>query len=81
MAVAIAELVRRLKGASVRLMHIKGLVGARWQEGYTALAVSRDRLATIEAYVLNQEQHHSSGRADLDAEASEFGMLSPVGAS
>ncbi len=81
MTVAIAELVRRLQGASVRLLHLKGLACARWQEGYTALAVSRDRLAAVEAYIHGQEQHHGNGLADFDSETSEFYVVSPAGAS
>ena len=58
MAVAVAEVIRRLKGASSRLLHLRGLAEFAWQEGYGAFSASRDHLAIVEAYVRNQPTHH-----------------------
>ena len=57
---AIADLVRHLKGASVRVAHLRGLVDFAWQEGYGAFAVSRWDVERIEAYIRRQREHHQS---------------------
>ena len=58
--VSVSDLVRRLKGASSRLLNTKGVASAGWQEGYGVFAVGRDHLGVVEAYVRNQDQHHAS---------------------
>lgn len=53
----IAEVVQKLKANSSRWMGELRL-SFEWQKGYAALAVSRSLLASVKAYVLNQEEHH-----------------------
>ena len=62
-ATSIAEVVRRLKGASSRFAHQRGLADFAWQEGYAAFSVSFDQLPALEQYIRNQAQHHASGQA------------------
>ena len=58
---AIAELVRRMKGASSYLAtQVMGQV-FRWQGAYGAFTVSQRGLDRVRAYVLNQEAHHRDG--------------------
>ena len=68
MAVTVAEVVRRLKGASSRLLHLRGLPDFAWQEGYGAFSVSRDHLPVVEAYIRNQLAHHGGGTIQNDWE-------------
>jgi len=56
---SIADLARHLKGASVRVARLRGLMDFAWQEGYGAFAVSRWDLDRIEAYIRNQAAHHA----------------------
>ena len=53
----IAEAVQKLKANSSRWMGEHG-VPFEWQKGYAALSVSPSRVASVRAYVLNQEEHH-----------------------
>ena len=66
--VSIAELVRRLKGASSRFLHQRGLADFAWQEGYAAFSVSFDQLPALEHYIRNQAEHHASGQTNQDIE-------------
>jgi REP element-mobilizing transposase RayT len=53
----IAEAVQKIKADSSRWMGEQG-VSFEWQKGYAALTVSPSLIASIKAYVLNQEEHH-----------------------
>jgi putative transposase len=53
----VAEVVQRLKASSSRWMGERGL-SFEWQKGYAALTVSPSLLASVKAYVLNQEKLH-----------------------
>jgi REP element-mobilizing transposase RayT len=61
--ISIAELVRRLKGASSNLVThvIRWPEPFKWQGGYGAFTVSKRHVPMIRNYVLNQEQHHRDG--------------------
>lgn len=61
---AVAELANRVKGGSSRAANARNPESLRWQGGYAVFSVSpRDR-DMLEAYVRNQELHHS-GRLEL----------------
>lgn len=58
--VAIAELVRHVKGGSSKWVHEqKGLCpDFAWQTGYAAFSVSESKEATVRSYIERQEAHH-----------------------
>ncbi|HVM96403.1 MAG TPA: transposase, partial [Candidatus Acidoferrales bacterium] len=58
--VAVSECVRQLKGSSSHALN-DPIAPFRWQEGYGALTVSDEILATVVAYVHDQKQHHAEG--------------------
>jgi putative transposase len=58
---AIADLVRRMKGASSYLAtQVMGEI-FRWQGSYGAFTVTERGLDRVQSYVLNQEAHHRDG--------------------
>jgi putative transposase len=57
--ISIAELVKRLKGASSRAINEAFPEHYfKWQGGYGVVPVGQDALPRVIAYVQNQEQHH-----------------------
>ncbi len=62
--VAVASLVKQLKGASSHLMNhaVENPAGFRWRSGYGAFSVSRRVLPQVRDYILRQEEHHRLGR-------------------
>ena len=62
--VAPATLAKQVKGSSSHLVNPAHGTRAefRWQRGYGAFSVSRQHVERIRRYVLNQEEHHRSGR-------------------
>ena len=69
--VAVATLVKHLKGASSRLASARlGPDSLRWQHGYGAFTVPKAALPDVEAYVRNQRLAHNavdpSARPDLE---------------
>ena len=58
----IAELLRRVKGASSHFVTHVAAVGEpfKWQGSYGAVTVSPDRLPSAERYVRAQREHHAS---------------------
>ena len=65
MTISISEIVRRMKGASSRLVtHVlRWPEPFKWQGGYGAFSVSKGNVPAVRRYVLNQEQHHRDGTA------------------
>jgi putative transposase len=60
--IAIAEVVRRLKGASSRGVNRSNSAPAfGWQDGYGVLSFGEKNLPQVNAYILNQKEHHDSG--------------------
>ena len=51
---AVAALPRRLKGASSRAIHLRGLEDFAWQEGYGAFSVSQGDVEAVASYIANQ---------------------------
>ncbi len=62
--VAIAEIVKRLKGGSTHVVTHAVQPGSffKWQGSYGAFTVSRTHVPMVRAYVLNQERHHRESR-------------------
>jgi REP element-mobilizing transposase RayT len=65
-----ADLAKQVKGSSSHLVnHAEGRVPFfRWQGGYGAFSISKNHVARIREYVLNQEEHHRLGRLIPDLE-------------
>jgi putative transposase len=61
--IAIADLVKRLKGVSSHLANREMMDRAvfKWQGGYGAFTVSKRALPRAQHYILNQEEHHRAG--------------------
>jgi REP element-mobilizing transposase RayT len=59
-----AELAKQVKGSSSHAVNASHgrYAEFRWQGGYGAFSVSRQHLPRIRRYVLNQAEHHHSGR-------------------
>jgi putative transposase len=69
---AIAELVKQVKGAASHCMtHAVGVADFQWQGGYGAFTFARRRLRRISAYVANQKAHHSNSTFVPDLEETE----------
>ncbi|MSP93596.1 MAG: IS200/IS605 family transposase [Myxococcales bacterium] len=66
--VSVAELVRRLQGASSKIASDRGLSELSWQEGYAAFTVSRGARDGLATYIRNQENHHANKTLDTEAE-------------
>ena len=67
--VALADLVKQLKGSSSHLANHEVLPrGFKWQGGYGASSVSPRHLRWARDYVLRQEQHHRDGTTRPGAE-------------
>ena len=60
---AIAEVVKRLKGASSHELNHSGLLDYvfAWQRGYGMLSLGERQKPVAEAYVRNQKAHHRDG--------------------
>jgi putative transposase len=56
-ALTLAEVVQKLKANSSRWLGENG-VRFEWQKGYGAFSVSPSLLATVQAYIRNQAEHH-----------------------
>ncbi len=67
-SIAVAQLVKRLKGASSRVAGLKMPGVLRWQAGYAAFPVSRSALNDVAAYVANQPHHHADGTVSTEFE-------------
>jgi REP-associated tyrosine transposase len=67
---AIASLMKQVKGVSSHLVtqEIDPPDGFKWQGAYGAFTVSKAEVPKIQAYVLNQEEHHRSQMLDGEFE-------------
>jgi putative transposase len=61
--IAVADCVRHFKGASSYAVNqtLRGADQFKWQDGYGALSLGEEALATVAAYARNQKQHHREG--------------------
>jgi putative transposase len=59
----VAEIVKQLKGARSRAVHLSASAGCdfRWQEGYGARTLGGASLARVIEYVRQQPEHRASG--------------------
>ena len=59
-AVAVSELVGKLKANSSRFIHENWPPRSKfaWQQGYGAFSVSRSGVADVVRYIAGQEEHH-----------------------
>lgn len=56
---AVADIVKRLKGASSHFLSHEHGLAFEWNRGYGALSVGERQRPIAEAYVRNQKQHHA----------------------
>ncbi|NQS91935.1 MAG: IS200/IS605 family transposase [Chloroflexi bacterium] len=61
--ISIAELVKKIKGVSARIINQNSLIDDHfmWGVGYGAFTVSRWDTAKILNYIRNQKEHHKKG--------------------
>jgi putative transposase len=57
-AVAVSEMVKRIKGNSSHWMSQELGVWFAWQIGYGAFTVSESQVAAVRKYIQRQEEHH-----------------------
>ena len=57
-AVAVSEMVQRIKGSSSHWMNARPESWFAWQNGYGAFTVSESQVATLRRYIRHQEEHH-----------------------
>ncbi len=64
--VAVADLVKQLKGASTHMVTHRLAPGTtfRWQGGYGAFTISRGHLQKVRDYIRDQQQRHGEGLID-----------------
>jgi hypothetical protein len=56
----VAEVVKRLKGASSHHLHVTNLAPSlEWEHGYGVLSLGETQRPIAEAYVLHQKAHHA----------------------
>ena len=65
---AVADLVKQVKGSSSHLLNHRLKTPFKWQGGYGAFTVSASALPRVRDYVLNQETHHQYGTVVPTAE-------------
>ena len=67
--VALADLVKQMKGSSSHLVNHELLRGGfKWQGGYGASSISPRHVHRVRDYVLDQERHHRDGTIFPEAE-------------
>jgi len=68
--VAVAALVKQMKGASSHLVnHELGVSDAfKWQGAYAAFSVSKSLGPAVRSYILRQAEHHREGTTEKDLE-------------
>lgn len=73
-AVAIADLVKEIKGASSHLANHEILPGGsfRWQGAYGAFSIRKDEAEQVTAYILNQADHHAQNNLFLFFEQTDI---------
>lgn len=71
--IAIADLVKDIKGASSHLVtHVLSPgTSFKWQGAYGAFTVRKEDTPIVERYIQNQKKHHAGGTIELVWERSE----------
>jgi REP element-mobilizing transposase RayT len=69
-ALAVADLVREVKGASSHLVthEVQPAEFFKWQGAYGAFTVNKDRVSVVRSYVERQKEHHGSNELWADWE-------------
>lgn len=57
-AIAISEMVKRIKGNSSHWLNQELGIWFAWQSGYGAFTVSESQVAAVRKYIQRQEEHH-----------------------
>lgn len=57
---SLSDLIQDIKGDSSKWINQQGFIKNRfsWQEGYGAFSYSKSHVASVIAYIRNQEEHH-----------------------
>ncbi len=80
--IAVAELVKRLKGVSSHFVNhtLKPDQTFKWQGFYGAFSVSRWDVERITAYIQRQKEHHAAGTLipELESVSKEIGPNQPA---
>lgn len=80
-SVAVADLVKQVKGSSSRLVQREVRPGEffKWQGSYGAFSISRSDVARVRGYVRRQEEHHNTGRLSpaLERTSADAAALPP----
>ena len=68
-AIAVSEMLKRVKGSSSHWLSRETGTWFAWQNGYGAFSVSESQVAAVRKYIQQQEEHHKQnllrGRAHL----------------
>lgn len=64
--IALADLMRRIKGHSSAWLRRTLAPGFRWQQGYSAFSVSYSQFKAVYEYIENQEQHHRNRTFEIE---------------
>ena len=76
--IALAEVVRRLKGGSSHAWNLRGgLTPLRWQTGYWARSVEQESLGRLVAYVRDQRGRHAAAATTSAWEQHEGSLAVP----
>ena len=72
-SVALADLVKDIKGATSHLMNHEICPGMnfRWQGAYGAFSIRANEVSKVRSYILAQTQHHANGVLMSEFEVSE----------
>jgi putative transposase len=57
-AIAVSEMVQRIKGNSSHWLNQQSGIWFAWQNGYGAFTVSESQVATVRKYIQRQDEHH-----------------------
>jgi REP-associated tyrosine transposase len=73
--VAIADLIKEVKGSTSHLMTHKICPGEffKWQGAYGAFTLSKDAVPKIKIYIERQKDHHGQDDLWMDCEQTEVG--------
>lgn len=73
-AVAVADLVKNVKGSLSHLMNhvIKPGSDFRWQGAYGAFSIRKHEVEQVTHYILNQELHHAQQSLDEEFELTDI---------
>ena len=77
---SVAEIIKRLKGASSHYLSHELELVFDWQRGYGALSVGERQRAIAEAYVMKQKQHHAEQTTNIWLEQTDQLEEEPIDA-